>query len=560
VSDWEEYLMRKPRWVTAGVIPLAVALAISSCSSSDDGGGEEQSGGGDPAKNESVEINVFGTEPANPLVPGDTSETGGGKIVDALFTGLMEYDPVSGEPGLANAESFELTAPDEYTVKLKKGWKFHDGTEVKADNYIKAWNYTAYTPNALQHASFFAQIQGYDDVHTLDPDGPQAPQEAPTPAATEMSGLTKVNDYEFKIKFTNPHAIFKVKTGYAAYMPLPDSFFADPEAWKANPIGNGPFKYVSRVPDQEVKIERFDDYQGDDKPKIKKVRFVFTDADAAYADIKGNQLDFLDTAPPQAIAGNVWQDDLPGRAKAYPVMAIQGIAFPVYDAKYDNVDFRHAVSMAIDRDKITKTIYEGNRKPLDGYGFDRVPGFEKGACEKWCEFNPKEAKKLFDKSGWTGPIEITSNADGGHKEWIEAVCGSISETLGVECLFDSVQQFSQARQAIEARELDSLYRSGWLADYPSMENFLNPLYRTGGSSNDNGYSNPEVDAKLQAADQAESEDEAYQLYHEAEVLIAEDMPVIPLWNTPSISCWSERLTNVRLTPKRELDLSSVEVK
>jgi oligopeptide transport system substrate-binding protein len=548
--------MRRSRWVMAGAI---TALAVTSCGSGDDGGGEEQ-GAGDPAKNESVEITVFGAEPTRPLVPGDTSETGGSKIVDAMFTGLMEFDPVTGEPVLAHAESFELTAPDEYTVKLRKGWKFHDGTEVQAHNYIDAWNYTAYTLNGQQHGSAFTQIEGFEDVHTLDPDGPDAPQQAPTPAAKEMSGLTEVNDYEFKIKFAEPHAIFKIKTGYVAYMPMPDSFFADPEAWKKNPIGNGPWTYVDRIPDQEVRIQRFDDYQGEDKPKIKKVKFVFTDADSGYADVKGNQLDFMDTAPPQAIAGNVWETDLPGRAKAYPVMAVQTISFPVYDPKYNNVDFRHAVSMAIDREKITKTIYEGNRKPLNGYGMNLVPGYEDGACGKWCEYNPEEAKKLFDSSGWTGPIQITSNADNGHKEWVEAVCGSIANALDVECTFEPVAQFSEVRQAIEARQMDQIYRSGWIADYPLVENFLNPIYRTGGSSNDNGYSNPEVDAKLAAADRAETEEEAYQLYHEAEVLIAEDMPAVPLWDTPSISCWSERLTNVRLTPKRELDLSFVEVK
>lgn len=555
--------MRRPRWLAAVVMPFALALVISSCGSDDtgDGGnGDSGGGGGDPAKNESTEITVFGTEPRLPLVPGDTAETGGGKIVDALFTGLMDYDPVSGEPDLAHAESFELTAPDEYTIKLKKGWKFHDGTEVKAHNYIDAWNYTAYSPNAQQHASFFTQIEGFADVNTPDPDGPDGPQQPATPAATEMTGLTEVNDYEFTVKFSQPHAIFKVKTGYSAYMPLPDSFFADVEAFKATPIGNGPWQYVARVPDQELQIERYDDYQGEDKPKVKKVKFRFMDSDAAYADVKGNNLDFLDTVPPQGIAGNVWETDLPGRAKAYPVMAVQAISFPIYDAKYSSVDFRHAVSMAIDRESITKTIFEGNRQPLKGYGMAKVPGYEDGACGKWCEFNPDEAKKLFDKSGWSGPIQITSNRDGGHAEWIEAACGTISETLGVECTFEPVQEFSQVRDAIEAREMDQVYRSGWLADYPLIENFLNPLYRTGGSSNDNGYSNPEVDAKLAEADSAETEEDAYRFYHEAEELIAEDMPAVPLWDTPSISAWSEQLTNVRLTPKRELDLAYVEVK
>lgn len=552
--------MRRPRWLAAGAIPLAVALAITGCSSGGEGGDETEQGAGDPKKNETTEINVFGTEPERPLVPGDTSETGGGKIVDALFTGLMEYDPVSGQPEEANAESFELTAPDEYTVKLKKDWTFHDGTPVNADSYIDAWNYTAYGPNAQQHASFFAQIQGFDDVYTADPDGPEGPQLPPTPKADKMSGLTKVNDFEFKIKFSAPHAIFKTKTGYAAYMPLPKAFFADPEAWKKNPIGNGAWKYKARVPDQNLQIERYDDYKGEDKPKIKMVKFVFTDSDAAYADVKGNNMDFLDTAPPQAIAGNVWETDLPGRAKAYPVMAIQAIAFPIYDAKFKSVDFRHAVSMAIDREAITKTIYEGNRQPINGYAMDKVPGYKDGACGEYCKYDPKKAKELFDKSGYTGPIQITSNADGGHKEWIEAACGTIEEALGTECTFEPVQAFSQVREAANARAMTTMYRSGWLADYPLVENFLNPIFRTGGSSNDNDYSNPEVDAKLKAADSAETEEEAYKLYHEAEELIAKDMPVIPLWNTPSIACWSERLTNVRLTPKRELDLSYVEVK
>lgn len=550
--------MRRPRWLTAGVLPIAAALAVSSCGS----GGEDEpgAGAGDPAKNESVEVTVFGTEPERPLVPGDTSETGGGKIVDALFTGLMDYDPVSGQPRLANAESFELTAPDEYTVKLKADWTFHDGTPVTADSYINAWNFTAYGPNAQQHATFFAQIAGFEDVWTPDPDGAEGPKQPAKPKTDKLSGLTKVSDTEFKIKFTKPHAIFKDKTGYAAYMPLPESFFADPEAWKKNPVGNGGWKYVARVPDQDLQIERYDDYKGDDKPKIKKAKFVFTDSDAAYTQIKGNQLDFLDTAPPQAIAGNVWETDLPGRAKAYPVLAIQAMAFPLYDKKYQNVDFRHAVSMAIDREQVTKTIFEGNRKPIKGYAMDKVPGYTDGACGKWCEHNPEEAKKLFDKSGFTGPIEITSNADGGHKEWIEAICGQIEEALKTDCTFEPVQEFSQVREAANAREMTQIYRSGWLADYPLVENFLNPIFRTGGSSNDNDYSNPEVDAKLAAADSADSTEEAYQLYHEAEELIAEDMPVVPLWDTPSIACWSERLTNVRLTPKRELDLSFVEVK
>jgi oligopeptide transport system substrate-binding protein len=98
-----------------------------------------------------------------------------------------------------------------------------------------------------------------------------------------------------------------------------------------------------------------------------------------------------------------------------------------------------------------------------------------------------------------------------------------------------------------------------VADYPSIENFLNPLYRTGGSSNDGGYSNPAVDAKLAQADAATSTEQADQLYQEAERMALQDMPAIPVYFQSVQAGWSERLRNVTVTQFRELDLYSVEV-
>jgi oligopeptide transport system substrate-binding protein len=551
--------MRRPRWMAAVVMPLATALVITSCGG-DDSGDDGDSGAGN-SKNETGEISVFGTEPERPLVPGDTTETGGGKIVDALFTGLIDYDPVSGEPRNAHAE--EITSSEGgkvMTFKLKEGWTFHDGSPVTAKSYVDAWNFTAYGPNGQQGASFFAQVAGFDQVNLPDPDGPEGPKPAPTPPAKTMTGLEAVDDTTLKVTFTEPHPIFRVKLGYPAFSPLPDSFFKDKAAYEAKPIGNGPWQFVSRVPEQEVVVQRFDEYKGEDKGKIKTIKFSFPEsADAAYAAVKGNQLDFLDTIPPSGLAGNIWKTDLEGRSGSAEILSLQAIAFPLYDPKYKNADFRKAVSMAIDRESITKTIFEGNRSPVDGYAVPKVPGWTDGACGDLCKFNPDEAKRLFEASNFSGRLEITSNADGGHKEWIEAACGSIKNTLGLDCVFVPVQTFGEIREKINAREMTQVYRSGWLADYPLVENFLNPVYRTGGSSNDNGYSNPAVDAKLAEADSAPTEEEAYELYHEAEEMIAEDMPAIPLWNTPAQYGWSTKVKNVRMTPDRELDLSYVEI-
>ena len=168
-------------------------------------------------------------------MPGNTTETGGGDIVDFLWTGLISYPPGGGDPSNAVAESIDTTDSQTYTIKLKKGTKFHDGTEVKAKNFVDAWNYAAYSPNGAAAGSFFSDIEGFADVHTEDPDG-EGPQKAPKPKADKMSGLEVVDDYTFTVKLQAPFSIFPIKLGYSAYFPMPDAFFTqDQEAFGQEP-------------------------------------------------------------------------------------------------------------------------------------------------------------------------------------------------------------------------------------------------------------------------------------------------------------------------------------
>ena len=166
---------------------------------------------------------------------------------------------------------------------------------------------------------------------------------------------------------------------------------------------------------------------------------------------------------------------------------------------------------------------------------------------------------MFEATGFQGPIELTSNADSGNAEWMQATCVTITQALGRECNFVPVPTFGEFRTAINARELSRIFRTGWVADYPSIENFLNPMYRTGGGSNDGEYTNPAVDALLARADAAPSVEESNALYQEAERMIIQDMPAIPLYFQSFQAGWSDRMQNVTVTPFRELDLESVTV-
>ncbi len=96
------------------------------------------------------------------LIPGSTNETGGGKRVDLLFSRLVSFD----KDGKASNEVAESITPNDdatqYTIKIKSGWKFTDGTPVTAESFTKAWSYVANAKIAQKCSSFFSTIAGYD--------------------------------------------------------------------------------------------------------------------------------------------------------------------------------------------------------------------------------------------------------------------------------------------------------------------------------------------------------------------------------------------------------------
>lgn len=542
----------------AVVCSLAVGLAAVGCSSDTaDSGSDSGSGSGTSSD---AAITIDGTEPENGLVPANTTETGGGKVIDSLFTGLVGYKTEDSAPYNAVAESIDTKDSKVFTIKIKSGQKFHDGTDVKAKNFVDAWNWAAYSPNAAQNSSFFSDIQGFEDVQSEDPDE-DGPKQAPKPKAEKLSGLKTVDDSTFEVTLGQPTAIFPTKLGYSAFKPLPDVFFTQtPKDFGEKPVGNGPFKLVQWDHDRQIKLTRFAEYALDDKAKVKDVTLKFyTDFDAAYADLQSNNLDFLQQVPPSAIAGDNYKNDLGERALERAVGVEQIIAYPIYDPKFKNADVRRAISMSIDRAQISEKIFNGTREPADSFVSPAVDGYKKGACGEGCTFDPAKAKELLAKGGgFSGKLTLTYNADGSHKEWMEASCNSIKQNLGVDCVTTPIATFAATRQKINAYEMTGMYRAGWQMDYPSIENFLNPLYRTNASSNDGKYTNPAVDAKLKEADGAVGREDSIAKYQEAEALIAADMPVIPMFFVKQQSGHSDKVKNVKVDGFGELDLAAIE--
>ncbi|RWZ64696.1 ABC transporter substrate-binding protein [Labedella populi] len=517
----------------------AGALALTGCTSGGEGG--EGGSGGDSAI-----ISTNGNEPQNPLIPTNTTEVGGGKIVTSIFAGLVSYT-AEGEIENEVAESIESEDSQNWTVTLEDGWEFTDGTPVTASSFVDAWNWGANPVNAQGAAYFFDNIEGYTPAPTE--------EGAELPDAPEMSGLVVEDDLTFTVALTAPEADWPLRLGYSAYSPLPEVAFEDMEAFGENPVGNGPYMLDGEGAwehDVAIDLVTNPDYDGVRKPVNDGLRIVFyATQDAAYADVQGGNLDVLDAVPDSAF--ETYEDEFGDRAVNQPAAIFQGVNIPQYLEHWTGEEGklrRAAISMAINRDEVTEIIFQGTRTPATDFTSPVIDGYSddlEGA--EVLEYNPDEAKRLWAEADAIAPygdtvFDISYNADGGHQAWVDATTQSIANTLGINAQGKAYPTFAEALGDRENQALTGATRAGWQADYPSLYNFLAPNYLTGAGSNYEGYSSEEFDSLIREGSTAPTVEEATELYQQAQEVLLEDLPTIPLWYSNVNGVSAETVDNV----------------
>lgn len=498
---------------------------------------------------------VNGGEPPYPLIPTSTNDSNGGRILDRLFAGLMSYD-AAGNPAKEVAQSIETTDNVNYRIVLKPGWKFTDGSPVTAHSFVDAWNYGALGTNAQLQQSFFSPIDGFDEVSGVTSDG----QPGPKTERTTMSGLRVVNDLEFTVRLKAPTIDFVLRLGHSAFYPLPDAAFRDMPAFGRNPIGNGPYR-LADGPDgpaweHDVKIDLRPNpgYHGNRMPHNKGLRFEFyANLDTAYADLLSGNLDVLDTIPPSALP--VYKRDLGDHVTSGPVAVKHSLDTPLRLPHFGGEEGRLrrlALSAAVNRPEICKQIFMGTRTPSRDFTARSLPGFDPNLPgNDVLNFDPDRARQLWAQadaiSAWSGQYVIAYNADAGNQEWVDAVANSIKNVLGIDAVGAPQPTFAGFRTQITNHTISTAFRAAWQGDYPSMIEFLAPLFATGAGSNDVGYSNPEFDAALAAAEAAPSLQESDALANAAQRFLLQDMPVVPLWDNIGVVGWSTQVKHVGVT-------------
>ena len=509
------------------------------------GDGDDDNPGGRP----SAEIIVNGCNPENPLIPGNTAETCGGNILDVTTSKLIHYATEDAAPEMDIAESIETTDNQNFTVKIKPDYLFSDGTPVTAESFVKAWNWTAYGPNGYQGAYFFEPVEGYADLQCTGPDE-EDPCKGGAPAADTMTGLEVVDETTFTIKTSEKVSNLPVRLGYTAFAPMPEVFFEDPEAYGTagtEPVSAGPYKITEFTENKQIVLEKNAEYAGDFGGKSDKITFkIYTDEAAAYADAVAGNIDIIDNIPTDNLTDDAWLGDFQDRGTSREQGVIQMIGInPTVDKRLENPELRKAISMAVDRATITEEIFAGSATPATGWVSPVVDGYVADQCGEACVYDPEAAKELWDaEGGIEGDLTLTYNGDADHGPWTEAACNSIRQALDVECKATPTVDFATFLTDLGERKVDGMFRQGWQMDYPSIENFLVPLYSKGASSNYYNFDDAQFQELTKQGAAAETLDEANAFYQQAELRLAADMRIIPLWYTTGHVAWSDRVDNV----------------
>ncbi|MFK0043081.1 ABC transporter substrate-binding protein [Streptomyces sp. NPDC090741] len=532
------------QWIVGSVV---VAMAATACGPGEDAKTGKAGG----------HITVVLGEPQHGLVGQETAETEGAEVLHALFTGLVAYDTKTNEPKLAIAESVDTTDSKTWTIRIKDGYTFHNGEKVDAQSFVRAWNWGANQDHTAESMGFFSKIEGSQEL---------APGKGKVPTAKELKGLRVIDDRTFTVTLKAPFSQFRTMLGYDAFYPLPKAFEADPKGFGESPIGNGPFRMDGTWEHhKQIKVKKYDKYPAEGRAKLDAVTFkIYDNLDTAYNDLHKNALQITDKLPVSALA--TVSEEFGDRYIYKPEASVGYLGFPLEanPEAFGKAEIRRAISMAIDREAISKKIFQGTRKPADDFISPIVPGYRRGALGEAGTYNPTKAKALFQQAGGIpgNKLELGYNDDGGHKEWIEAVAAQLKANLGIEVTAKPYQSSAALIDDVKSQKFKGAFRMGWAMDYPAAENYLRPVFSKeaiANGSNFGRYGNDEFEAVLAAADRATDPAESLKLYQQADDIVIRDLPYIPVFTYMSAVAYSKTVKNVGVDAQGRMDLAHVEL-
>lgn len=452
-----------------------------------------------------------------------------------LFEGLLNQDADGNlVPGVAESWSANDTN-DVYTFNLRKNAKWSNGDPVTAHDFVYAWQRSV-DPELGSPYSWYVDLMSIENASAI---------LAGEKDKSEL-GVRAVDDYTFEVRLTTPLPYFASMTVLATVFPVHKATIeAHGAEWTRpeNMVSNGAYVLTEWVQNERTVRVRNPQYWNNDATIIERVETqVINDENIAYTRYLAGELDI--TAVPSGQFHRL-KAERPDETHSLPYLGSYYYSYNL-DASgpeaFKDVRVRKALSYAIDRSVITENILQGGQHPAYNVTPLATAGFIDPGVDyaNWTqEERDQKAKELLAEAGYgaDNPLqfELLYNTSETHKKIATAISAMWDQKLGVKAAPVNME-WKTMLETGRNKDFDMI-RYAWIGDYNEASTFLD-LHRTGGAQNWASFSNARVDALL---DEAKTSKDPNTAYTEIEQILADEMPVVPIYHYTSVMMKNPKL-------------------
>ena len=529
----------------------AVVLAATLATSLFIGCGDNStSTGSSSGSNQSLVFNL-GEDPET-MDPTLNNSSGAGTMILNAFEGLMVLDE-NDQPTEGAAESYEVSDDGlVYTFKLRQDGKWSDGEPVVADNFKYSWLRALDKATAAEYAYQLFYIKNAEKFYNGE-------------VSADEVGIKVIDDYTLEVTLEAPTSYFLQLCAFTTYVPLrEDIVSANPEGWATNPetyVSNGPFKLVQWDMKDQLVFEKNENYWDKDSVKLDTLTFkLVTDETTAYSELKAGNFDMVNSVPTNEIEPGIAEGLVhvnPKLGNYYFVINVGKQDTMNADVKevLSNKLVRQALNLAIDRQEIIDNVGKAEQVPAYSFvpqGITDENGNEFASKEYYdpsdMEGNIAKAKELLKEAGYENgegipTIELMYNSEGQHKDICQIIQQNWAEIgVNVELTNQEWAVFLNTRQQGDYE----IARHGWVGDYIDPMTFLD-LWTTDGGNNDAGFSNARYDELIAAAKVETDSDKRNELLRQAEDILMDEMPILPIYYYTTVTAANENVKDVHIS-------------
>lgn len=503
--------MRKVKKIMA--LALSAALIIGSLAGCGSKAGNE---GSAPQASDTL-IYAQGSEPRG-LDPALVDDGESAKVMSNIYEGLLKYDKDSTKVLPSLAKSWDVSTDGlTYTFHLQEGVKFHDGTDFNAEA-VKVNIDRQLPPQVTEDMAYASFVYG------------------------SVKNVEVVDTNTVKINLTAPST--PLLNNLAMIMAAP---IVSPKALKDSnnnvnqaPVGTGPYKFVKWEKDQNIVLERNDNYWGT-KANIKNVIFKFIkDNSARVVALNNGEADIIDGIDATVVKQIT---DAGNKIFQAPGMNINYLAYNTSKKPFNDQKVRVAISQAINVPELVESLYQGYSKPATSILPEFMEGYDKSISQ--IAYDPTAAAKTLKEAGVTSLHMITYtnprpyNAATG-QSLAEAIQGYLSK-VGVQVSIDSYD-WATYKEKLKGGDYD-LGFYGWIGDNGDPDNFLYLLSIDDPTMNIALYKNDEFNSLIAKGLTTPAGNDRNAIYTQLEKIAAADAAWLPISHAETLCAYRPNVEN-----------------